>query len=144
MKKKTSWIKTAKKNAWDAFSRYIRLRDALKTTNSTRYATCITCWETKEIITMDAGHFMSRQHSYTFFDEQNVHCQCKSCNMNSWEQYLYWLYIIKTYWKETKDRLLIDRNKTKRFTVEELVEIKHKYQNLVKEIESEHWIPWKR
>lgn len=30
---------------------------------------------------MDAGHFKSRLYENTLFDPQNVHAQCKGCNM---------------------------------------------------------------
>ncbi len=86
---------TPKSKASKAFSRYIRLRDALAycekmgidTSQFTRpediIGTCCTCGTVKSWIRMDAGHFKGRGiggGSGTYFDERNVHLQCKRCN----------------------------------------------------------------
>jgi len=62
-----------KKKAWAVFSKWIRERDNY---------TCYTCG--KQYIgghSMQAGHFISRSHNNTLFDEQNVHAQCYHCNV---------------------------------------------------------------
>lgn len=66
-----------KRKAWDAFSKWIRQRDA----DETGHAKCCTCPEIRHWKGMDAGHFESRLKENTLFDEQNVHAQCKGCNM---------------------------------------------------------------
>lgn len=53
------------------FSKYIRARDGGK---------CITCGKIGDIEDMQAGHFISRRHMSTRFDERNVSCQCQECN----------------------------------------------------------------
>ena len=63
--------KTAAKN----FQRFIRLRDAFDGGN------CISCgkyiqWDKG----CDAGHYISRRHKVSLFDEANCHAQCKYCN----------------------------------------------------------------
>jgi len=75
-----SKYKTAKDNAWSAFSRYIRLRDAVLTTGTTEYAKCYTCEKVHPIKEMDAGHWISRNRLGTFMDERNVHAQCRGDN----------------------------------------------------------------
>lgn len=58
------------------FSKYIRLRDAMP--NGT--FRCISCGKILPIQTADAGHFFSRMHMNTRFDEDNVHAECRQCN----------------------------------------------------------------
>lgn len=70
-----------KKKAWSNFSRYIRLRDAIKTTGTKDEATCITCDTRYPIKNMHAGHFLPGRHNSVLFDERNVHAQCGVCNM---------------------------------------------------------------
>lgn len=72
--------KKAKDAAWAAFSKYIRLRDAVLTTGSTDYCKCFTCGTVHHIKEMDAGHWIPRNRLATFMHEQNVHGQCHSCN----------------------------------------------------------------
>lgn len=71
---------TVKRNAWGAFSKYIRLRDALKTTGTITHVKCITCGKLLTISFCDAGHFVSRRYNSTLFDERNVNTQCRYCN----------------------------------------------------------------
>lgn len=57
------------------FSQYIRKKDLKNECNR-----CYTC---KKIITYeetDAGHYITRQHMATRFDERNVKPQCRRCN----------------------------------------------------------------
>ena len=64
--------KTEKRKALKAFSDYIRERD---------HWTCYTCGRKLDQYNADAGHLFSRYWAATLFDEDNVHCQCKKCNM---------------------------------------------------------------
>ena len=41
---------------------------------------CISCGKFEYWHKMDAGHFISRQHTYTAFKDMNVWPQCKKCN----------------------------------------------------------------
>ena len=86
---------TPKKKAWKWCSRYCRLRDALAYCekygiNLHQFSRpedivgkCCTCPAVKSWIWMDAGHFISKSTgglSGVYFDERNVHLQCKQCN----------------------------------------------------------------
>ena len=53
------------------FSIYIRNRDKK----------CFTCDAELEFKKLQAGHFVSRKHTATRFDEDNTHAQCISCNI---------------------------------------------------------------
>jgi len=118
-------IPQLKKLLWDVFSKYIRVRDAIKTTGTSEWVKCITCGKTKRTIEVDAGHFVSRTHTAIFFNEQNVHAQCKQCNMppNSGEQYLYAKKLKELYGDSTPDKLMQRRGETKKYTKQELHEL---------------------
>jgi len=87
-------MKTLKQKASDAMSKYTRLRDAIEYNSQfpeditgTQYenllVACCTCGDIKKWTRMDAGHFIprgSRGESGVYFDERNIHAQCKSCN----------------------------------------------------------------
>ena len=71
-KKKT--VAQLKKDAWKVFSLWIRTRDSFR---------CITCGKRGDASMrgMHAGHYISRRHNATLFDERNVNAQCMYCNM---------------------------------------------------------------
>jgi 4-hydroxy-3-methylbut-2-en-1-yl diphosphate synthase IspG/GcpE len=71
------------------FSKYIRLRYA-----KNEIAECVTCGKKQHWKKLQAGHFMSRTHYSTRWDEDNVQVQCVGCNVyHSGEQYKYSLYL---------------------------------------------------
>lgn len=59
----------------EVFSRYIRLRDTHGGTGQ-----CITCGASIRFETCDAGHYISRRHMATRWNEENAHGQCVECN----------------------------------------------------------------
>lgn len=74
------------------FSQYVRLSNA----DSRGMCKCVTCgkvghWKTGGI---QAGHFISRKHYSTRWNEDNVKPQCVACNVyRAGEQYKYSLYL---------------------------------------------------
>lgn len=72
------------------FSKYIRLSNADKN----GFCTCVTCNRKYHWKNIQAGHFMSRKHYSTRWDEDNVKPQCCGCNMfKQGEQYKYSLFL---------------------------------------------------
>ena len=59
------------------FHDYIRRRDA---DNDTGYCTCVSCNKIIHYTESDGGHFISRKHLSTRYDEENVNAQCRKCN----------------------------------------------------------------
>ena len=57
------------------FSLYIRLRDTMPG----GYVRCISCGQIKKFEDVDCGHFHSRRHMATRFDEDNAHAECRHC-----------------------------------------------------------------
>lgn len=78
MKKK---ITTLKKKLDNIFSRYIRLRDAIKIEGDETKGKCITCGKIGYIKEMHCGHYVPRNVLATRYDEDNCHLQCPSCNL---------------------------------------------------------------
>lgn len=63
------------------FSLYIRLRDALPN----GMVKCISCGKYFPFAQVDCGHFYSRIHTATRWDEDNCHAECRYCNRMSAE-----------------------------------------------------------
>jgi len=81
MKKKPK--KTRKqliKLAWEAFSAFIKRRD----TDWRGYGKCISCGKTLNLEEnpgeCHAGHFEHGHQKESYYDEDNVHLQCRQCN----------------------------------------------------------------
>jgi hypothetical protein len=117
-----------KKRLWKIFSRYIRLRDK---------ATCITCGKRCELGEIHAGHYIPKSRGMSiYFNEKNVHAQCARCNL-----YLrgdlsnYALKLIDKYGVEVLGELEAERNKIKRFSEGEFLQLIEYYTKKVKELE---------
>lgn len=58
------------------FSQYIRLRDVMPS----GYFRCISCGKIKPFADGDCGHYHSRTHMATRFEEDNCSMECRYCN----------------------------------------------------------------
>lgn len=68
---------TSKHKAWDAFSKFIRQREA----DENGMAACFTCGSVKHYKEMDCGHYVPKSVSLALrFDERNNNIQCVGCN----------------------------------------------------------------
>ena len=75
-----------KKELHKWFSLYIRLRNA----SVDGITKCFTCDKIAHYKKMHAGHFMSRKHHATRWNEENVQVQCPKCNLfGQGEQYTF-------------------------------------------------------
>ena len=90
-KKKTlTWWK---KKAWEQFSEFIRLRDAILTTGTDLELKCISCTKTYPAFgkgCAQAGHFVAGRSHALLFSETGVFGQCYNCNINlkgNWVDY---------------------------------------------------------
>lgn len=119
----TQTISSLKKKVWGVFTLYIKERD---------HWTCFTCGKHEEGPTMHGGHFISRRHNATLFDERNVHAQCAGCNMfRNGELHIYAQKLLHLYGQEWLDKLIEDSKQEKKFTREELRGLCVKYQELI-------------
>ena len=132
-KKKT--VQSCKNKAWQAFSRYIRLRDALNTTGDEDQLVCCTCGKLIPVKQAQAGHFIAGRTNALLFDEDIVHGQCYACNVcNHGEQLEYYYYMKRHYTEEQILEMRGLRSKTVKYTPEDLIEIAKKYQEKYDEL----------
>lgn len=113
------------------FSLYIRLRDVMPS----GFVRCISCGKIKRFDDVDCGHFHSRTHMATRFDEDNCHAECRGCNRFSADHLIgYQRNLIQKIGRSRFDLLNIKAHSTKHYMDFELEEkIKH-YTNEVKRL----------
>ena len=135
---------TAKKQAWQWCSKYIRLRDAIEHQKNhpeepfgnVACCTCgaVTVWNKNT----DAGHFISRGSggmSGVYFDERNIHVQCKLCNgFFGGRSHEYEQFMVDRYGQSTVDmlRYLDKRQSYKNKVVQIGLMYKQMYAELIK------------
>tara|TARA_Y100000385_G_scaffold275163_1_gene319190 strand:- start:243 stop:632 length:390 start_codon:yes stop_codon:yes gene_type:complete len=95
-------ISKLKKKLDKVFSEYIRQRNA----DHLGRVKCFTCGVEKHWKEQQAGHFQSRSHHSTRWDEVNVQVQCIKCNMfRQGEQYKFGLYLDQRFGEGTAEEL---------------------------------------
>lgn len=130
MAKKVTKTKLRKK-AWKAFSRYIRVRDALKTVGNNLQCKCITCDDIRNVGgrgCIQAGHFIPGREYSILFDEEIVNGQCYNCNYNlkgNWVEYE--RVMITRFGKKKVEEMKLRKNEKINYSKQELIEIEQKY-----------------
>ncbi len=120
-----------KKKLDTIFSQYIRLREA----DSNGNINCFTCGVNKHYKEMHAGHFQSRRHLSTRWDEINVQNQCPKCNLFSQgEQFKFGLYLDSLYGEGTAEHLQIKAQQLNKMTVQDYQDLINYYGQKVKEL----------
>ena len=115
---------------WRVFSEYIRRSHA-----NNEICTCVTCGVQDHWKNMDCGHFISRNHKATKFNESNVAPQCKKCNrFLGGRQFEFGLWIDKTYGPGKANYLLVRSRSTMKFTQFDIDEMTKYYKTLLKEL----------
>lgn len=103
------------------FQYYIRLRDVMPG----GYGKCITCGKIKPFDHLQAGHFFSRRHFSTRWNEDNVHAECDYDNCwNSDHLLKYKENLIKKIGTKRFEYLEVLHNQTRKwshFEIEELI-----------------------
>ena len=111
------------------FSKYIRQRDAVN-----EIATCFTCGKRDHWKRLQNGHFQSRKHYSTRWDEVNCQVQCAGCNVFRYgEQYKFSVNLDLKYGKGTAEAMHLKSNQTVKLDNYDLEVLITKYDNLVKE-----------
>ena len=110
------------------FSEYIRRRYARND-----IATCVTCEKQDHWKKLQAGHFQSRKHYATRWDETNVQVQCSGCNVFRWgEQYKFSKWLDANKGEGTSEGLAEKANQIVKFTTKELEEMIEEYKERLK------------
>ena len=112
------------------FSQYIRLKDAID-----GYAICFTCGKKDHWKKLQNGHFQSRKHYATRWDEKNCQVQCSGCNVFKYgEQYIFGKNLDEKYYAGLSDELYYKAKQVVKFSNYEIEEMIIKYKNLVDNI----------
>ena len=109
------------------FSIYIRRRYA-----KNDVAECFTCGKKDHWKKLQNGHFQSRKHYATRWDEQNCQVQCAGCNVFRYgEQFLFAKYLDERFYAGLSDELYFKSKQIVKFSNIEIEEMILKYKNLV-------------
>jgi 5-methylcytosine-specific restriction endonuclease McrA len=113
------------------FSLYIRLRDS-----KDGYGNCCTCGKRIHYKEGHCGHFISRRHYGTRWNEYNCALQCVKCNLfDQGRQYDFSLYIRRKHGEEVLEEILQRSKETVKFTKSDYEQMIKEYKDKVKEIE---------
>lgn len=113
------------------FSLYIRLRDAMPS----GYVRCISCGHIKLFADVDCGHFHSRTHMATRFDEENCHAECRYCNRFSADHLIaYEKNLITKIGQNRVNLLNVRAHSTKHYLDSELESMIEHYKMEVKKL----------
>jgi len=136
MAKKT--ISKLKKELDKWFSLYIRLRSA----NEYGMVQCFTCGVVRGYKDgMQNGHFQSRKHMATRFDEENCQVQCIKCNIfDSGQQYLFSLRLDEKYGEGRAEELEYLARTTLKISRAEYEDYISYYKNIVENLKEEKGI----
>ena len=131
--KKKKPLNYYKKKCWTVFSKYIRMRDCLKTTGCTSWGLCITCQKRLHIKMLQAGHFIPGRHNANLFSEKGCHAQCYNCNINLKGNTLeYRRRIIELYGEGADLEIEANARLSKQFIIPELEEMMAKWKEELK------------
>lgn len=118
------------------FSKYIRLRDTKPW--EFKYGRCISCGRIMPYAQLDCGHFHSRIHRNTRYDEDNCHIECHYCNRMSADHLIkYQENLIKKIGQKRFDLLKVKASMTCKRTAFELEIMIKEYEKKVKELEND-------
>lgn len=116
------------------FSLYIRLRDTMPN----GMFRCISCGNIKPFSEADCGHFFSRKHGSTRWDEDNCHAQCIRCNrFLDGNLVNYRSNLIVKIGQERFDELEYRHHQTRQWRKSEIKELLDFYKDKNKELKKE-------
>ncbi len=118
-----------KNKAWRVFSKYIRTRDCLATTDFPDQGKCVTCGKYFPFSELQAGHAIGGRSNSILFDEKLVSAQCRACNHYGNGRYgEYSVWFIKKYGlKEWEAKVKLSRTLVK-YTQQDYKDIHDKYK----------------
>lgn len=136
-KKKSPSLPTLVDRLDKVFSKYIRLRDAMPS----GMFRCISCGKIKPIDQADCGHFHSRTHMSTRFDEDNCHAECRYCNRFSADHIIgYRENLIRKIGSQRFLLLEVKAHETRKWSHFELEQLAKYYKALVDKLQKEKGI----
>jgi hypothetical protein len=113
------------------FSLYIRLRKA----DHSGLCKCVTCGKVDHYKKMQCGHFQSRRHYATRWDEENCQVQSYGCNVgNQGEQFKFAKWLDDNYGEGKAEELERKARQTVKFTDQDLLDKIKYYKEKVNEL----------
>ena len=110
------------------FSKWVRTMASIEGT-----CQCVTCKKRKPAKHMDAGHYISRRHMATRWNEMNVWPQCKQCNgFGGGEPQAYREFLVEHYSEEEVLELEQKRHTVVQWTKDELIQAINDYRSKLK------------
>lgn len=113
-------------------NKYARLRDCAGNDGTH----CISCGKWTDFSKLDGGHFIPTTSSAIRFDPRNINAQCQRCNRflhgNSRH---YYKGMLRKFGKDVVDDLESREFDTKKWTEDELKQIKDEYRERLKRLE---------
>ena len=114
------------------FSQYIRRRYAINDISE-----CFTCGVKNEYKKQQAGHFASRRHYSTRWNEFNVQVQCYSCNIcNQGMQFEFGKKLCLKYGDNFAEDLMIKSKQIVKFADVDLIDMIEYYNTKILALES--------
>lgn len=114
------------------FSDYIRQREA----DEFGITECYTCGKKDSWKRLQCGHFQSRKHYATRWDETNCQVQCAACNVFRYgEQYRFGLRLDQDFGEGTAEGLLNKTRKAVKLSNVDLLDMIEMYQEKLKELQ---------
>ena len=130
IQRRTDYIKKLDR----VFSEFIRLRDTMPN----GMFRCISCGKIKPYSQADCGHYHSRTHMSTRFDEENANAECRACNRFCADHLVgYRKNLITKIGENRLDVLEWRAHQMKKWSDFELKELIKHYQVKVKELKEE-------
>lgn len=119
---------------WKIFSEVRRRECALEYSGGDTVK-CCTCSHVGHWKEFDCGHFISRRHLATKFEDQNNHAQCGSCNLyGQGKQFEYSIFLDNKYGKGTAEKLLIKSRNLAKWTAFEYKLLIDQYSQKLKSL----------
>jgi hypothetical protein len=129
-KTRKSPLGLAKKKAWDAFSLYVRLKDAVEEIN-----VCYTCGKLIHYKECNAGHGIGGRNNAVLFDIRIVKPQCPGCNIWGRGQYqIFTRKLIDELGLEGYDKVVTEARNPIKYKLEDYRAIEEHYKELVSEL----------
>tara|TARA_R110000803_G_scaffold200219_3_gene264473 strand:+ start:527 stop:916 length:390 start_codon:yes stop_codon:yes gene_type:complete len=109
------------------FSQYIRKKNAVD-----EIASCFTCGKSDHWKRLQNGHFQSRRHYSTRWDEINCQVQCAGCNVFKYgEQYVFGNKLDQRFGSGTAERLHIKAKQIVKLSDSDLEDLIKRYKDFV-------------
>lgn len=115
-------------------NKYCRLRDCAGEPGTN----CISCGKWTPFEKGDGGHFIPQGSSSALrYDERNINFQCHSCNrFKHGNAHNYYVGMVKKYGQGMVDDLMDRQHEVKKWTDEEISELRKYYRDRIRKLES--------